>query len=60
MIVAKLLSVRVQPIFVLVDTDNADVSPAPVVAAVDVTPAQVADLAALLDQARQQIEAQIT
>lgn len=59
MIVAKLLHVRVQPVFVLVDTDTADVSAGPVVQASDVPGAQVGQLAALIDQARQQIEAQL-
>ena len=60
MIVAKLLHVRVQPVFVLVDTDTADVSPGPAVQASDVPAAHVDQLAELIDQARQQIEAQLT
>jgi len=59
MIVAKLLSVKVQPVFVLVDTDTADVTPAPAVAPADLTGAQLGQLGDMIEQARQQLEQQI-
>lgn len=59
MIVAKLLHVRVQPVFVLVDTDTADIAPGPPVQASDIPAAQFDQLPALIEQARQQIEQQL-
>lgn len=59
MIVAKLLTVRVQPVFVLVDTETADVAPAPAVTPADLPAAQVGELAALIEQARQGVQAQV-
>ena len=54
--VAKLLTLKVQPVFVLVDTETADVQPAPLVQPQDISAASVGQLADLLEQARQQIE----
>lgn len=59
MIVAKLLHVRVQPVFVLVDTETADVQPGPPITAADVPAAHLDQLGALIDQAREQIEQQL-
>lgn len=59
MIVAKLLHVTVQPVFVLVDTETHDVQPGPHVSPNNVPATAVDQVAALVEQARQQIEAQI-
>lgn len=59
MIAVKLLSVRVQPTFVLVDLETGDVEPGPQVAPADLKASQLGDLAALLDTARKQIEEQV-
>lgn len=59
MIVVKLLSVKVQPTFVLVDTETGNVEPGPVVQAADVKAADVAHLAELLESPRLQIEQQL-
>lgn len=56
MIVAKLLTLKVQPVFVLVDTETADVQPAPIVQPQDIPASSVDQLAELLETARQQIE----
>lgn len=56
MIVAKLLHVTVQPVFVLVDTDTADVQPGPQVQPANLSSTQLGQLADLIEQARQQIE----
>lgn len=60
MIVAKLLHVTVQPVFVLVDTDTHDVQPGPSVQPNTIPAANVADLPALVEQARHSIEAQLS
>lgn len=59
MIVAKLLHVVVQPVYVLVDTDSHDVIPAPAVQPVTLSATQVEHLPELIEQGRQQIAAQI-
>ena len=58
MIVAKLLTVKVQPVFVFVDTDTADVLPAPPVTPADLPAAQLGQLAELIERARQSMQAQ--
>lgn len=59
MIVAKLLHVKVQPVFVLVDIDTADVTPAPPVAPADLPAAQLGQLVDMIEATRQQLEQQI-
>lgn len=59
MIVPKLLHVIVQPVFVLVDTETLDVQPGPVVQGATVPAAQLAQLDALIDQAKAQIAEQL-
>jgi len=56
MIVARLLSVRVQPVFVFVDTDTADVTPAPPVQPADVPPSDIASIAVMIEDARTRVE----
>jgi hypothetical protein len=55
-IVVKLLTVRIQPVYVLVDTETGDVEPAPQVSPAELKASQLGDLAALLDTACRQIE----
>ena len=55
MIVPRLLHVVVQPVFVLVDTDTFDVQPGPPVQPNQVPAAQIDDLLAMIEQARQSI-----
>ncbi len=55
MIVPKLLHVVVQPVFVLVDTDTLDVQPGPSVQPNQVPAAQIEELPALIERARQSI-----
>ena len=59
MIVVKLLSVRIQPTFVLVDTDTHDVSRAPGLTPVDLPASDLDELGEVLAQAQAQIEAQL-
>lgn len=59
MIVAKLLYVKVQPVFVFVDTDTADVTPAPPVAPADLPGAQLGQLVDMVEATRQQLEQQV-
>lgn len=59
MIVAKLLHVIVQPVFVLVDTDTNDVQAAPVVQPVPIPAASLAQVPEMIEQARQQLAEQI-
>lgn len=56
MIVAKLLHVTVQPVFVLVDTDTHDVQPGPTVTPNNIAATALDQLPDLIEQARQQIE----
>ena len=58
MIVARLLAIRVQPVYVLVDTETSDVSPGPPVQATEVPATQVDQLSMLIEQARRQVESQ--
>ena len=58
MIIAKLLHVKVQPVFVFVDTDTADVAPAPPVAHADVPAAQLDQLVDMIEQVRRQLDQQ--
>jgi 1-acyl-sn-glycerol-3-phosphate acyltransferase len=59
MIVPKLLHVVVRPVFVLVDTETADVIPGPPVQPSEIPGAMIAELPAAIEQARQQIVAQL-
>lgn len=52
MMIPKLLHVVVQPMFVLVDTDTLEVSPAPGLQATAVAAADIANIPQLLDMAR--------
>jgi hypothetical protein len=56
MIVAKLLHVVLQPVYVLVDTDTADVAPAPPVQSVTLPTAQLHQIPALIEQGREQLQ----
>ena len=56
MIVARLLHVVVEPVYVLVDTETADVAPAPAVQSVTLSAAQVGQLPDLIEQGRQQLQ----
>lgn len=59
MIAVKLLSVVVQPVFVLVDIETGDVEPGPQIAPATIKASQIGELDALLDAARKQIEEQV-
>ena len=60
MIVPKLLHVTVQPVFVFVDTDTADVQPGPQVQAANLPAAHLGQLGQMIEQARQQIADQLS
>jgi hypothetical protein len=55
-IVVRLLSLKLQPTFVLVDTDTHNTEPAPPVQPIELTAAAVGNLPLMLTQAHQQME----